>query len=77
VRATDVGWGTAEVIGALGLGVLLLIGFLIWEARASEPMLPLKLFGNPGFSAASATAFLMIAALSAAAFLVTQYFQFG
>ena len=77
VRATDVGWGSPEVIGALGLGALLLIGFLVWEGRASEPMLPLRLFGNPSFAAASATTFLMIAALSAAAFLVTGYFQFG
>jgi EmrB/QacA subfamily drug resistance transporter len=75
VRATDVGWGSVEVIGALGLGVVLLIGFLAWEGRASEPMLPLRLFGNPGFAAASATTFLMIASLSAAAFLISQYFQ--
>jgi EmrB/QacA subfamily drug resistance transporter len=76
IRATEVGW-SAEVVGTVSLGLLLLGGFLAWEARASEPMLPLPLFGNSSFAAASATTFLMIAALSAAAFLVTGYFQFA
>jgi EmrB/QacA subfamily drug resistance transporter len=77
VRATDVGWRSPEVIGALLLGTLLVIGFLAWEGRVSEPMLPLRLFANPGFAAAAATTFLMIAALSTAAFLVSGYFQFA
>jgi hypothetical protein len=40
-------------------------------------MLPLRLFRSRSFSAANTTAFLMIAALTAAAFLVSQYFQFA
>jgi EmrB/QacA subfamily drug resistance transporter len=77
VRATDVGWSSTEVIGAVALGILLLAGFLAWERRVSEPMLPLRLFANLGFAAAGTTTFLMIAALSAAAFLVTGFFQFA
>jgi EmrB/QacA subfamily drug resistance transporter len=77
VRATEVGWSSPEVIGTLVLGIVFLIGFLAWEGRASEPILPLRLFGTPGFTAASVTTFLMIAALSAAAFLITAYFQFA
>jgi EmrB/QacA subfamily drug resistance transporter len=77
VQATEAGWSSPEVIGALALGILLLTGFLAWEGHVSEPMLPLRLFGQPGFAAAGATTFLMIAALSGAAFLVTGYFQFA
>jgi MFS family permease len=77
VRATEVGWSSTEVIGAVALGILLLAGFLAWERRVSEPMLPLRLFANLGFAAAGTTTFLMIAALTSAAFLVTAFFQFA
>ena len=76
VRANDVGWGSPEIVAALSLGILLLAGFVAWERRAPEPMLPLRLFGSRTFVAAIATSFLMIAALSSAAFLASQYFQF-
>ena len=76
VRASDVGWGRADVLVALILGSLLLIGFIAWEAQAQDPMLPLRLFRSSTFAAAGATAFLMNAALVAAAFLASQYFQF-
>ncbi len=77
VRANDAGWQSSETISALGLGILLMIGFVAWESRASEPMLPLRLFRSRGFAAANATSFLQTAALIAAAFLVSQEFQFG
>jgi EmrB/QacA subfamily drug resistance transporter len=77
VRAGDVGWGSAETIVSLGLGILLLLGFVAWERRAPEPMLPLRLFRSPTFAAANTTGFLMVAALFGAAFLVSQYFQIG
>jgi EmrB/QacA subfamily drug resistance transporter len=75
VRANQVGWGSPEIIATLTLGVGLLAGFVVWERRAPAPMLPLRLFRSRSFTAANATAFLMIAALTAAAFLVAQYFQ--
>ena len=75
MRANQVGWTSPEVVATLGLGVLLLAGFVAWERRAPEPMLPLRLFRSRSFAAANATAFLMVAALSAAAFLASQYFQ--
>lgn len=75
VRAGDDGWGSPEAIGALGLGLLLLAGFLAWENRAPAPMLPLRLFRSRAFAAAGATAFLMTGGLMAAAFMISQYFQ--
>ncbi len=77
VRAGDAGWGSAEVVASLGIGALLLAGFVAWEARAPEPMLPLHLFKIPTFAAANATAFLMIGTITSAAFLSSQYFQLG
>jgi EmrB/QacA subfamily drug resistance transporter len=75
VRANEAGWTSLETVATLGLGLLLLAAFVAWELRASEPMLPMGLFRNRTFAAASATAFLMSASILSAAFLASQYFQ--
>jgi EmrB/QacA subfamily drug resistance transporter len=77
VRAADVGWGSPQVIGALILAAVLIAGFVAWERRASEPMLPLRLLRIPAFAAANATGFLMFASITSAAFMMAQYFQLG
>ncbi len=77
VRAADSGWSEAMTLGALVVGVSFLGAFLAWEARATDPMLPLRLFRSRPFLAANATGFLMIGSVSATAFLVAQYFQLG
>jgi EmrB/QacA subfamily drug resistance transporter len=74
-RASDVGWDSPETIVALVLGILLLAGFVGWERRIPQPMLPLRLFRSLSFTAANTTGFLMTAALFAAVFLASQYFQ--
>jgi EmrB/QacA subfamily drug resistance transporter len=74
-RASAAGWTGAETLTALGCGLLLIAGFLAWERRTVAPMLPLRLFRSREFAAANATALLMIAALSAAVFLIAQYCQ--
>ncbi|HET9848512.1 MAG TPA: DHA2 family efflux MFS transporter permease subunit [Candidatus Dormibacteraeota bacterium] len=77
IRSGEVGWGSAQVIGALVLGVMLIGAFLIWERGASDPMLPLRLFRSVRFAAANVTGFLMAGSIFAAAFLMSQYFQFA
>jgi EmrB/QacA subfamily drug resistance transporter len=75
VRGNEAGWASLEVVGTLAGGLAALAGFVAWERRATAPMLPVRLFRSVSFSAANTTAFLMIASLYAAAFLVAQYFQ--
>lgn len=77
VRASDAGWGGAETVGTLGGGAVLLAWFVLWERRAAAPMLPLTLFRTRAFTAANATGFLMFGSIFSAAFLMSQYFQFG
>jgi len=75
VRAGEVGWLDPMTIATLGIGLAALVGFLLWERRAADPMLPLHLFRSRPFTAAIGTSFLMAGALSAAAFLISQYLQ--
>jgi EmrB/QacA subfamily drug resistance transporter len=77
VRSGDVGWTSLQVLGSLIGGAVLIAAFLAWERGAIDPMLPLRLFRSSAFAAANLTAFLMAGALFSAAFLISQYFQFG
>ena len=62
-------------MAALAVGVLLLVGFVVWEYVAPAPMVPLSLFGSRVFSAAALTQFLMAASIFATAYVTSQYFQ--
>src|SRR5881398_2255301 len=42
VRGNSVGWGSAQIVGSLVAGAVLLAGFVAWELRAPEPMLPMR-----------------------------------
>jgi EmrB/QacA subfamily drug resistance transporter len=77
IRAGQIGWTAAEVVGALGAGLAMLAAFLVWEARAPEPMLPLRLFRNRAFTASIAVGFLLSGSIFSGAFLVAQFFQLG
>jgi EmrB/QacA subfamily drug resistance transporter len=39
-------WGSPQILGLLALGLVALVGFLLIERRAPEPLLPLDLFRN-------------------------------
>ncbi len=75
VRANALGWTSAPILAGLGGGVLLLIAFLRWEARAPEPMLPLRFFRSRAFSATNAVSFAMFFGVFGSIFFLSQYFQ--
>ncbi|MFL5828927.1 MAG: MFS transporter, partial [Solirubrobacteraceae bacterium] len=50
LRGNVDGWGSAGVIAALAGAALLLVGFVVVEARSREPMLPLRLLGQRQFA---------------------------
>jgi EmrB/QacA subfamily drug resistance transporter len=76
IEAPNHGWGSARTLGSFALTAALAAAFVVWERRTKEPMLDLSLFGNPRFTAASASVAISFFALSGFIFLVTQYFQF-
>ena len=77
VQGGQNGWGSGETLTALLIGAAMLAGFAWWESRVDEPMLPLSLFMRIPFSASVLTQFCMAASIFSAAFLTSQFFQFG
>jgi EmrB/QacA subfamily drug resistance transporter len=75
VRSNTEGWGSAEVLGFIAAGVVLLFVFLWWESRTSTPMLPLRFFGSRAFSAANAASVAMYFGMFGSIFLLTQFLQ--
>jgi EmrB/QacA subfamily drug resistance transporter len=77
VQGGQDGWGTTQNLTGLIAGAALLCGFVWWERRAPEPMIPLSLFSRISFSSAVAAQFFLSAAIFSAAFLTSQFFQFA
>jgi EmrB/QacA subfamily drug resistance transporter len=77
VRANQSGWASAEIVGCLVAGAVLLLAFVAWERRVSEPLVPLRLFRSQAFALGNATTFLMTGAIFTAGLLVTEEFQFA
>ncbi|MBM7504369.1 MFS transporter [Agromyces aurantiacus] len=75
VRGNDAGWASAEVLGSLGLGAVLLLAFIAWESRTAAPLLPLALFRERGFSVANAVGLTFSFGVFGAIFLLVQFFQ--
>lgn len=75
VRGNTAGWGSAEVLATLAGGVALAIGFIVWELRTAQPMLPMRLFQNRAFAFGNATMFLMFGSLFSAVFFMAQFQQ--
>ena len=62
-------WRAAPVAG-VGIGVALLIGFVVLQSRLADPLLPLGLFRNRQFTAANVVTFAVYGALSGGVFLL-------
>jgi EmrB/QacA subfamily drug resistance transporter len=75
VRGNELGWTNPAILGALVVGGLVLAAFVGWEARASNPMLPLRLFRSRAFSAANVVSLLMYFGMFGSIFLLAQFFQ--
>jgi MFS family permease len=75
VRSGSAGWTSVEVPGTLAGGALLTIAFVAYELRASQPMLPMRLFASRAFSAGNAATFSLWGSLSGAVFFTAQFLQ--
>lgn len=75
VRGNTIGWGSAEVVGTLAAGIVLLAAFVSWELRARSPMLPMRFFGIRAFATANLANFCLFVSLYGTTFMLAQYLQ--
>ncbi|WUT00420.1 MFS transporter [Streptomyces sp. NBC_00708] len=69
-------WGSGVIIGLFVLGLVALALFCLVEFRAKEPMLPMRLFGNPVFTVCSILSFIVGFAMLGAMIFLPTYLQY-
>lgn len=69
------GWTDSWVLAGFGVGLSALLAFVAWESYTDHPMLDVRFFRNPRFSAANSAITLTFFAMFGSMFLMTQYWQ--
>ncbi|MEU6141909.1 MDR family MFS transporter [Streptomyces sp. NPDC047081] len=69
-------WGSGVIIGLFVGGAIALALFCWVETRAREPMLPMRLFGNPVFTVCSILSFIVGFAMLGAMTYLPSYLQY-
>lgn len=75
IEQGNYGWGSPVVLLPLVLGLLSFAAFLVWQARAPHPMLPLGLFRIRNFWAGNIATVFVYAALSLGGFVLAIFLQ--
>jgi DHA2 family methylenomycin A resistance protein-like MFS transporter len=75
IEGNGLGWRSPTIVALLGSAAILLVAFVVVEARSGEPMLPLSLFRRAAVSGATASVYLTGFSLLGTVFFSAQYFQ--
>ncbi len=75
VKIEEYGAGSAHTLGLGALALALLAAFLVRQAKAANPLMPLRVFRSRSVSGANAVQMLMVAALFSFQILVALYLQ--
>jgi len=75
VEAADYGWASLHTVGLGALSIALLAAFVVRQATATKPLLPLRIFKSRNVSGANATVALMIGGFFGMFFLGALYMQ--
>lgn len=75
IEAPSHGWLSAPIVAAYGIAAVALVAFAMWEMRTDHPMLDVRIFQNPRFSAASSAITLVFFSMFGSFFILTQYLQ--
>ncbi|MFN8112785.1 MAG: MFS transporter [Solirubrobacterales bacterium] len=76
IEAPSEGWTSAPVLAAGAVAAAALTAFVVRQRRVAAPLLDVRLFRNPRFTAASSTIAILFFALFGFLFLSTQLLQF-
>ncbi|MFD7159972.1 DHA2 family efflux MFS transporter permease subunit [Kribbella sp. NPDC059898] len=74
-KAGETSWSGAVTIVFLGLAVVLIAGFLVWQRRCSEPLIELRLFRERVFTGGAVLLTVSVFAIFGLLFTMPQYFQ--
>jgi MFS family permease len=72
---TEFAWTSPEILGLIGVGILLAAAFALQELRAPEPLLPPRLFIDPVIRIASLNSFVVSAGMFGAIVLLPVFLQ--
>jgi len=75
VQGPELGWGSPAILASSLMGGLLLVAFVVIEARSRDPLMPLGLLANRNLSAAVAITLLFMATFGSVLYFLTLYFQ--
>jgi EmrB/QacA subfamily drug resistance transporter len=73
--AADYGWGSGRALGLGAVSLMLLVAFVMREARASNPLMPLGIFRSRNISGANVIQVLLVAGMFGMFFLGALYLQ--
>jgi EmrB/QacA subfamily drug resistance transporter len=75
VGGNDAGWTSTRTLGLLGASAVVLVAFVVREARAASPLVPLRMFRLPNLVVSNVVGVLWAGAMFAWFFLAAQYLQ--
>ncbi|MET8030468.1 MFS transporter [Streptomyces avermitilis] len=75
IQAPEHGWGSVRTLVGIGVGLVVLVGFVAWELRHPHPLLDPRLFRHMPFAAGSLSITLQFFAFFGFIFVVMQYLQ--
>ncbi|UMG94752.1 MFS transporter [Nocardioides sp. TF02-7] len=75
IEAPTEGWASSATMACLGVGLALLVMFVLWEAFTSRPLLDPRLFLRPAFAAGALSVLVQFLAFFGFIFLFLQYLQ--
>lgn len=76
-RTAETGWADPLTLTLLGGGIVVLAAFVLIEWRATQPILPLRVFANRVRTGAFAARLLFAGAMFGYFFFISQYMQAG
>lgn len=69
------GWNSDYIITLFVVGIASAIGFIVWELRAAQPLVNLRVLANPQFTASATVACIFGAGLFGSTYLVPLFVQ--
>jgi EmrB/QacA subfamily drug resistance transporter len=73
--AADYGWGSGRTLGLAAASLILLAGFIVREARARNPLIPLRIFRSRNLSGANLIQILSVPGMFGMFFLGSLYLE--